>query len=218
MQMAANIIAHPVEPASDQLEHYAHEECVRRQRLDHRASVLIMPAGRCEAAVRFARLGAEVVLGDRADLRQQVGGRILATGLADQIRFAECDLADPPADLPGEPYDIIFIRRGLCGLHYGDACRAVRQLLLKLRIGGKLFITIRGLHSELGEGYADAERPVRERHAPLSQAMAAKYGIEQPVCLYSERDLFMLLLEAGASVLRTMTTTYGSVQGVAVRV
>ena len=30
--------------------------------------------------------------------------------------------------------------------------------------------------------------------------------------------LFMLLLEAGASVLRTMTTTHGNVKGVAVRV
>ncbi|NJD26566.1 MAG: hypothetical protein FIB06_14310 [Betaproteobacteria bacterium] len=216
--MATTIIPQPVEPASDQLEQYAHAECVRRQRLDHRASVLIAPAGRCEAAVRFARLGAEVALGDRADLRQEIGGRILATGLADQIRFAAFDLVDPPADLPGEPYDIIFIRRGLCGLRYGDACRSVRQLLLKLRIGGKLFVTIRGLHSELGEGYADAERPVGERHARLAPAMVAKYGIDRPVCLYTERDLFMLLLEAGASVLRTMTTTYGSVQGVAVRV
>ena len=48
--------------------------------------------------------------------------------------------------------------------------------------------------------------------------MAKKYGIAGPVCLYSERNLFMLLLEAGASVLRTMTTTYGNVKGVAVRV
>jgi hypothetical protein len=48
--------------------------------------------------------------------------------------------------------------------------------------------------------------------------MAEKYGIKGEVCLYSERDLFMLLLDAGASVLRTMTTTYGNVKAVAVRI
>ena len=46
----------------------------------------------------------------------------------------------------------------------------------------------------------------------------SKYGIVGPLCLYTERNLFMLLLEAGASVLRTMTSTYGNVKGVAVRV
>ena len=48
--------------------------------------------------------------------------------------------------------------------------------------------------------------------------LADKYGIAEPVCLYSERDLFLLLLESGASVLRTLTTTWGNVKGVAVRV
>jgi len=48
--------------------------------------------------------------------------------------------------------------------------------------------------------------------------MAKKYGLHHPVCLYSERNLFMLLVEAGGSVLRTLTTTYGNVKGIAVRV
>ncbi|MFZ1444919.1 MAG: hypothetical protein WAS49_05520, partial [Candidatus Dechloromonas phosphoritropha] len=59
---------------------------------------------------------------------------------------------------------------------------------------------------------------VEQRYAPLTPAIAERYGIEGAVCLYSERNLFMLLLEAGASVLRTMTTTHGNVKGVAVRV
>jgi hypothetical protein len=157
-------------------------------------------------------------VGDQPGRRQEVDGRILANGFADQIAFAEFDMASPPDPLPGQPFDVIVVRRGLCGLPYADASRVVRQLLFKLRIGGKLFVTITGLHSELGDAYPDAERPVAERYAELAPAMAARYDLHGPVCLYSERDLFMLLLDAGASVLRTMTTTYGSVQGVAVRI
>jgi hypothetical protein len=91
-------------------------------------------------------------------------------------------------------------------------------LLLRLRIGGKLYLSILGLHSELGQGYAGAETPIDQRFAPLSPALVKKYGIQGEVCLYTERNLFMLLLEAGASVLRTLTTTYGNVKGIAVRV
>ena len=111
-----------------------------------------------------------------------------------------------------------LVRRGLCALPYEEARQVIRQLLLKLRIGGKLYVSIHGLHSELSDGYAGVEHNIEERHTELAPAMAEKYGIAGPICLYSERNLFTLLLEAGASVLRTMTTTYGSVKGVAVRV
>jgi hypothetical protein len=218
MQMRDHIKPQPDETVSDSLENLALEETVKRERVEHAVSVLLLPAGRCTAAQRFARLGARVLVGDQPGRRQEVDGRILANGFADQITFAEFDMASPPDPLPGEPFDVIVVRRGLCGLPYADASRVVRQLLFKLRIGGKLFVTITGLHSELGDAYPDAERPVAERYAELAPAMAARYDLHGPVCLYSERDLFMLLLDAGASVLRTMTTTYGSVQGVAVRI
>ena len=93
-----------------------------------------------------------------------------------------------------------------------------QQALDGATIGGKLYLSVLGLHSELGHGYADAVQPIEQRFAELAPALREKYGIRQPVCLYSERNLFMLLLEAGTSVLLTLTTTYGNVKGIAVRV
>lgn len=216
--METNINANPFEAGSDELERYAMEECVKRQRLEHRVSVLILPAGRCEMAIKFARLGATVTVADDAERQQDVQGRILASGLGEQIRFQAATLGKLPDELAGQPFDIIIVRRGLCGLPYDIACQVTRQLLLRLRIGGKLYLSILGLHSELGQGYAGAETPIDQRFAPLSAALVKKYGIQGEVCLYTERNLFMLLLEAGASVLRTLTTTYGNVKGIAVRV
>lgn len=218
MTMTTNINANPMANGNDELERYALEECIKRQRLDHFTSVLVIPANRCELAARFARLGAAVLIGDHPQQQQESEGRILAMGLGELIRFTPLDLAALPDDLPGEPYDIAFVHRDLSTMPYEQARRVVRQLLLKLRIGGKLYVSLLGLHSELGDGYTDHGRPVSERHAMLAPAIAAKYGIDRAVCLYSERDLFMLLLDAGASVLRTLTTTYGNVKGVAVRV
>lgn len=216
--MTTNINANPLETGADELERYALEECVKRQRFDRRVSVLILPDKRCESAIKFARLGAQVVVADHPDLHQDIEGRILAAGLGEDISFVPCTLPELPENPQGEPFDIIVIRRGLCAMPYDDARRIVRSFLLKLKIGGKLYISVLGLHSELSEGYAASEASIDLRFAQLAPALAEKYGIREPVCLYTERNLFMLLLEAGASVLRTLTTTYGNVKGVAVRV
>lgn len=216
--MQAHGNANPLETGNDDLERYALEECIKRQRIDHRTSVLVTPAGHGELAIKFARLGADVVLGDTLAVQKEIEAFILAGEWRNEMRFAECDFANVADDIPGEPFDIVVIRRGLCNLRYDEARKIVRQMLLKLRIGGKLFVSILGLHSELGDGYGDHDQRVEARYASLSPAMAKKYGITEPLCLYSERNLFMLLLEAGASVLRTMTSTYGNVKGVAVRV
>jgi SAM-dependent methyltransferase len=216
--MSANITANLLETGADELERYALEECVKRNRFDQRVSALILPDKRCETAIKFGRLGAQVVVAELPELQNDIEGRVLAAGLRDEISFAACSLPDLPDNPPGEPFDIIVIRRGLCGMPYDDARRVVRQLLLKLKIGGKLYISVLGLHSELSEGYSTGELAIDQRFGDLSPALAEKYGIDHPVCLYTERNLFLLLLEAGASVLRTLTTTYGNVKGIAVRV
>lgn len=210
--------ANPFETGNDETERLALEECVKRQRFDQRVSVLIIPAGACELAVKFARLGAQVIVADNAARKSEIEGRILANDQQTNINYFEGELISFPEVLPGEPFDIIVVRRGLCGMPYDEARQILRRLLLNLKIGGRLYVSILGLHSELGDGYADAERPVEQRFAKLAPGLIKKYGINSEVCLYSERNLFMLLLDAGASVLRTLSTTHGNVKAVAVRV
>lgn len=212
--MTENTTANPTpEPGADELERFALEECVKRQRVDHHVSVLVSPAGHCELALRFAQLGADVTVADDESQRRQVEQRALAAGLAERIAFV-------PITALGEHsgFDIVFIRRGMSSLPYREAAQRVRRLLRNLKIGGKLYVSVLGLHSELGDGYSSRELPIEQRFEPLGALMAKKYELHDPVCLYTERNLFMLFLEAGASVLRTLTTTYGNVQGIAVRV
>ncbi len=210
----ANLIAH----CYDDNERHALEECARREHIDRQVSVFVFPAGRCVLAIQFASLGAHVTVGDLPAHQREAENRALARGVEDNITFLPCTLSELPLELPGAPYDIIVLRRGLVRLPYRRARDMLRQLLLSLKIGGKLYVSILGLHSELGNDYPGRDLPIEQRFTHLSPAMAAKYDISDPVCLYSERNLFMLLLEAGASVLRTQTTTYGNVKGIGVRV
>ena len=216
--MNTNTTANPFETGPDELEQLALQECIKRQRLDRRVSVLIMPALRCNLAAQFAGLGAQVVMADAPDCKQDIEGRILASGRRDEIRFAPYILPELPNCEEGEPYDIVILRRSLCRLPYAEAKEAIRGLMKKMRIGGKLYLSILGLHSALGEDYPHADEDIDQRFCELSPVLRKKYALEGPVCLYTERNLFMLLLESGASVLRTSTTTYGNVKAVAVRV
>jgi len=216
--MITNSTGNPLDTGADELERSALEECVKRQRVDRLVSVLILTDKRCDMAIKFARLGAQVVVANTLAHKQEIEGRILAAGMRDDITFATAALSQLPDNLPNAPFDIIVLGSNLCSLPYDEACRVVRQLLLKLKIGGKLYISLLGLHSELSEGYADRDLTIDQRFSALSPTLADKYDIRQPVCLYSERNLFTLLLEVGASVLRTLTTTYGNVKGIAVRV
>ena len=216
--MKTDITANPFESGPDELLQLALEECVKRQRFDRRVSVLVMPALNCDTASQFAQMGAQVTLADDPACKKEIEGRILASGLRDEMTFVPYQLPDLPNSPDGEPYDIVILRRSLCRVSYSEAKQVIRALMQKMRIGGKLYLSILGLHSVLGEDYPDGNLDICDRFCELAPAIAAKYHINYPVCLYTERNLFMLLLESGASVLRTYTKTNGNVKAVAVRV
>lgn len=200
---------------SDELEQLILQEIARRGRANATSEVLDLPCGEGHHAVAMAKLGARVLAADQISREASVRGRALASSVSELVDFNAAELGDGP--LPPGPFDLVFCHHGIHRLAYPEARRVVRGLLKSLRIGGKLFISAYGLHSALGEGYDDAEKPVEERYSRLAPTLARAYNIPEPVCLYTERNLVTLLFEAGGSVLKTFTTTHGTVKGVAVR-
>ena len=154
------------------------------------------------------------------------GARVVVDSAAGELpgrpglRAAPLPLAPLPdvASFPEAPFDLIVGQLALHPLRYEEARKAVRQLLLTLKIGGKIYLSAYGLHSTLGDHYPDSGKLIEERHAALPPALAASYGLPGPLCLYSERNLITLLFGVGASVLQSATGTLGNVRAVAVRV
>lgn len=210
----ANLLA----TGADELERLALEEIIRRQRLGNAVSALVVPTAATDLAVAMATAGARVTVGDGAAQAERALAVAAGAGFRDEIAFSTFDFLGLADTLNGEPFDVAVIQRGLCGVRYEQARRLVHELLLRLKIGGKLYVSILGLHSELADAYPGSEVVLSERFCCLAPEVAARYDLHHPVCLYSERNLFTLLLEAGCSVLRTFTTTHGNVKGVAIRV
>lgn len=213
-----NEAIHPYETGSAEFEDWAVDECVKRYRFDRQMTALVLPAMRCELTLRIAGHGIHTTVCARPDEEASARQRILAAGLAEFATVAACAIDNPGTELPGEPFDVIILRQGLSRLPYDQARQAIRLLMQKLKIGGKLFVCALGVYSELGDNYSGADVPVSQRFAPISPALAKRYDLPGNLCLYSERDLFVLLLESGASVLRTLTSSYGNVKAIAVRV
>lgn len=191
-----------------ELEQWVLVEIGKRRRSGEAVSALIAGVGAGAQALRMADAGARVLLLADAAVHPHVNITQLPAAGA----------ADPDAPLPLEPFDIVLSQRTLCQLRYDAARSALRRLMGRLKIGGKLFISLYGIHSELGEHYADGGKLVGERFCPLAPEVAARYGLAGPVCLYSERNLFALLMEAGGAVIKTSTSALGHVRGVAARV
>ena len=105
----------------------------------------------------------------------------------------------------------------LSSLRYAEARAMVRRLLGRLRIGGKLFVSCYGIHSDLGEHYADGENSLANALLKSRRTWRPPWH-QRPLCLYSERNLFMLLMECGAAVIKTSSSALGHVRGVAARI
>lgn len=201
----------------DEVERLAIQEVTRRQRNDDPVAVLDADCVHGTLAVRLAQAGAAVTaLIDGAKGPGKTARALLAKDLP--ISFVASRAADLTTTPPGGPFDLIVLRRSLPFLRYAEAMALLSRLNGWLKIGGKIIVTAFGVHSHFGDAYPDADKPVQNRFAPLPDGLAHQYGIAGPICLYSERDLFILVFESGIGVLRSFTTTHGNVKAIGVRI
>ncbi|MDR3055147.1 MAG: methyltransferase domain-containing protein [Zoogloeaceae bacterium] len=208
--------AHHIPQVADELEQLILREIAMRVRNNEQPYVLDLRCGEGRHSVTMASLGARVLAVDDPKQEARVRDLAQASACAEHVEFAP--FAEIPKEgLPEGPFDLVFSHHGICLMPYPKARQSLRRILKSLRVGGKLYLSAYGLHSALGEGYADAEAPIEERFSELAPAIAKSYNIKGPLCLYSERNLVTLLFEAGGSVLRSFTTTHGTIKAVAVR-
>lgn len=207
-------------PCCELIDH-AVAQIEKRRRLNERSSVLFLAnaddATTQGVLTRLKAAGAQVTQACRTPIQAAPDQVSLAEAITDGDHQAKQPGVNAPP-LPGEPYDMVLALRALNHLPYEQARAALRRLLFRLRIGGKLYLAMYGIHSELGDDYADGDRLVTQRHCPLAPEIAARYHIDGPICLYSERNIFSLLLEAGAAVIHTSSSALGHVRGIANRV
>lgn len=113
------------------------------------------------------------------------------------------------------PFDIVIFQRTLHYFRHPQAVELIEHVRDVMRPTGRLYLSASGLDSELGIGYEHADTPIHDRFAPLSPQMAAKHGIEAPVCLYRQAELEELCRKSGLRVLLAQESEFGNIKIVA---
>ncbi len=173
---------------------------VRRGRREPRA--LDMACGTGAHAGRMAEAGARVTAADLfAEYALHVERVRQAANLPEEkLRFEQLDLRALPNRIPGAPFDVISVQRSLHHLRFGEAVEALKTLRENLGAGGRIYLSVAGLPSELSDGYPMAEAPIEERFGLVHPRVRDKHELRRPVCLYSSSDVRRLMSEAGLEV------------------
>jgi hypothetical protein len=162
--------------------------------------------------LRFALLGARSYL---FDLQAEPASlaRLRADGGLSLTHWSGDINALPDEALPVQ-VDIAFAQRFIHFLRFEQAKLLLRKVAARMPHGAPFFISGTGIESELGDGYAGKQSAVHGRFAPLAPEMAQKHGILEPVCLYDERDLTLLMSEAGFEPVECWRSEFGNVKGI----
>lgn len=163
-------------------------------------------------ALRMARLGAHVECLDLVD-QFNLARRLAATQNL-SMRFFVGDIQNSASYIEG-PFSAILSQRTIHYLDYQEAITSLAGLREMLTPSGKLFISASGISSELGTDYSHLDRPVAQRKAKLSNEIATKHRIYEPVCLYSESDMHQLLTAAGFTIETIYSSPFGNVKAIA---
>jgi hypothetical protein len=161
---------------------------------------------------RAALLGADVWLYDLLPVSDLVAG--LATHAGVSLRHRSIDLSKLRlADLP-DRIDLAFSQRTLHYLPYAQARRLVALSASRMQKDAEFHVSVSGLESELGAGYAVSHLPLSKRFARLAPDVAVRHGITESVCLYRSDDLVSLMSECGWVAVDIWVSDFGNVKGV----
>lgn len=166
-------------------------------------------------AIRMAATGAETTALDIDDYADAFMSAARQQGVAGRCVFERRDITGFNVARTLGRFDVIVCQRMIHYLPYQGAVAVIRNLASALTDDGRLYLSASGLHSELGDGYAGARRPVAMRYDPLADSMLVKHDIQGPVCLYSLADLATLLEVAGLRVEQVFASTFGNIKAVA---
>ena len=85
---------------------------------------------------------------------------------------------------------------------------------LRTVVEDKLFISVTGLDTAIGENYAGKDLPLESRFLKLDQAEADMFQIQAPVCLYRQDEFVALLEKSGWKIEEIWLSTFGNIKAV----
>ncbi len=177
---------------------------------DHLGSrVLDLGSGAGGQSVRMIEVGAMVTAIDQFDFSEQFQSFGCT---ADQLQFITGNMSDVVTLVSGEEFQAALCQRTIHYLTYEVALSFLTDL--RSVVADKLFISVTGVGSLVGDTYPAADVSIDERFAELTELGKEMFSIKEPVCLYSEEEFRQLLTDAGWQINSCRVTAFGNIQAI----
>ena len=177
--------------------------------------VLDLGSGAGGQSVRMVEAGASVTAIDVYDFSAEFAEHRARGGWSEEeLKFIGGDIADLPNLIAGNKFSDVSIQRTIHYLPYKSAL----ELLTFLRtiVEDRLFISVTGMDSAVGENYAGKNLPLPSRFLKLDQAEADMFQIQAPVCLYTHDEFVALLEKSGWKIEEIWLSAFGNIKAVCI--
>ncbi len=164
-------------------------------------TVLDFGCGAGGQSLRMAQAGGRVLGVDMFDFSDTFSS---LPGYGDTLAFQLGDVRHIIKDLAF--FDVGFSQRTIHYMPYAEALDLLA--MLRQKVSGKLFLSATGLKTEVGDGYPDKDKPVKDRFCAPAAEMAEKHKMYEPVCLYTLDEFCQLLAQAGWKVESAHESTF----------
>lgn len=171
--------------------------------------VLDLGSGAGGQSVRMVEVGATVTAIDQFDFGEQFQSFGYT---ADQLHFVMGNMSDVASLVFEEEFQIAICQRTIHYLSYDEALSFLTDL--RSVVTDRLFVSVTGVRSLVGDVYPAASAPLLERFTTLTGLGQDMFSIKEPVCLYSEEEFKQLLTGAGWQIDSCRVTAFGNIQAI----
>jgi SAM-dependent methyltransferase len=191
----------------------------RADDLDHKVLEYIATNPDCQAldlgsgaggqSVRMAAAGARVTAIDQYDFGAQFAKYEQSI---DKLQFRQGDIQHISSLALNKTFDIGMCQRTIHYLPYSVAVAVLKDL--SRIINDRLFISVTGSGSLVGDTYPCATTALAERFCELTELGKEMFSINEPVCLYNQAEFIQLLESAGWTVDECWESAFGNIKAV----
>jgi SAM-dependent methyltransferase len=176
-------------------------------------AVLDLGCGSGGLAVQLAAVGAVVTAVDIVDYQAEIAARnaTVPTGVTpvEFIRAAASDFVAKDTSI----YHSVILQRVLHYLPYLEALTLLARLRNRTE---RLYVSVTGVESDIGQQHPLAHAPLFERYARLPTQAQATFSLSAPTCVYTATEFKDVLTETGWKIEDTWTSAFGNHKAIVV--
>jgi len=170
-------------------------------------TVLDLGSGAGGQSFRMAAAGASVAAIDQFDFAEE-----FEAYESDRLQFIVGDMRHLADLLVNKKFDATLCQRTIHYLRYEEAKTFL--IAVRAKTADRLFISVTGTGSLIGDVYPEKGVVVRERFGALTELGKEMFSIQEPVCLYSQEEFVILLESAGWVVDECWVSAFGNIKAV----